>query len=91
MFFFNVEVPYFLFQHGGGGQLQQKKAGNTSPMSAPPLLVLWQLTVSVVISLSLYLVISFCKLPKALVKKTGKVFPFQRDLCFCVNQPDIVG
>lgn len=35
--------PYFPFQFAGRDQLQQKKAGNSFPMSVRPPLVLWHL------------------------------------------------
>lgn len=31
MFFFNVEVPYFLFQHGGGGSVTAEEGRKHLP------------------------------------------------------------
>lgn len=48
-------------------------------------------SVSLLVSLSLQLATSSCRLSKTVMNKIGKVSPFWRDLCSCVNLSDIFG
>lgn len=90
-FFFTVEVSLLPVSDGVGWGSVIAREGRKCLSCVSNTFFGFVAPASFLISLSLHLVISFCQSSDAVMNKTAKVFPFERDLYSHVNQPNAFG